>query len=79
MRKSDFKWDGRFIKLIELLVDLGLVFSGFMFVLLMSGEIQIGLNELTFYQTRDLLMANSLFLVIAFIFFSYNFIASSYA
>ncbi len=69
MRKSDFKWDGRFIQLIELLIDLSIVFFGLFIVIYIYDE----MNNITFGSVfeniRELALTNVIMLFLVFIFF----------
>lgn len=67
--KSEFNWDGTLIKFIEIIVDLILVFAGFMSFMVLRGEVELELSALTFNQARDLIVTNTLFFVLALIYF----------
>lgn len=67
--KSEFNWDGTLMKFIELLIDLALVFAGFMSIMLLRGEIEFALSKLTFEQARDLIVTNLLYFVLAIVYF----------
>ena len=55
---TKFRWDGRIVKFIELLIDLLLVVLGFGVVIQLGGQININLATLNFYEIRDLLVSS---------------------
>lgn len=67
--ETKFRWDGRIVKFIELIVDLFLVVLGFGVVLQVGGQIDINFRTLNFYEIRDLVISNFTYLVLTTIFF----------
>lgn len=67
--KSEFNWDGTLVKFIEILIDLALVFAGFMLIMLIRGEIELSFSTLTFEQARDLIVTNILYFILALVYF----------
>lgn len=69
MKKLGFKWDGRGIQLIELIIDLTIVFFGLFIVLYLDGDFQdISISQ-TFELFRDLVVTHSVLLILSLIFF----------
>lgn len=62
-----FKWDSRGVKIFEIVIDLTLVFLGFITILMLQGDLHP--LSITFEESRDLLLSNLFFLVSAIVFF----------
>jgi exopolysaccharide biosynthesis polyprenyl glycosylphosphotransferase len=66
---TKFRWDGRLMKLLEVSVDMLLVFLGFFTVIGVGHQIDLSFHALNFFQIRDLAISNFTYLVLALIFF----------
>jgi exopolysaccharide biosynthesis polyprenyl glycosylphosphotransferase len=67
--ETKFRWDGRVVKFVELLVDLILVVLGFALVLQFTDQMNIDYRYLNFYEFRDLIISNFTYLLLTTIFF----------